>query len=136
MPLAPIFGKLYVLSHTVIHPGQPADKFSVYPQKINLKALCHYIRRNCFLMSSLVQKFNQRGPRKYGHAQYLGIVHGSTRTFAEIERLQREDVWHCLRLSSCEPSKLQLWAAKRVRIPVSKLRCIKACLLFMLQLTL
>ena len=23
-----------------------------------LKALCHYIRRNCFLMSSLVQKFN------------------------------------------------------------------------------
>ena len=65
-----------------------------------LKALCHYIRRNCFLMSSLVQKFNQRGPRKYGHAQYLGIVHGSTRTFAEIERVQREDVWHCLRLSS------------------------------------
>ena len=40
--------------------------------RIKLKALCHDIRHNCFLMSSLVQKF-----RKYGHAQYRGIVYGS-----------------------------------------------------------
>ena len=41
-----------------------------------LKALCHDIRRNCFLMSSLVQK---SGYRKYGHAQYHGVVYGSLR---------------------------------------------------------
>ena len=36
----------------------------------NLKVLCHDMRRSCVLMSSLFQIFNQRGYRKYGHAQY------------------------------------------------------------------
>ena len=30
-------------------------------------------------MSSLVQKSNYSGYRKYGHAQYRGILHGSVR---------------------------------------------------------
>ena len=36
----------------------------------NLKALCH-----AYLMSTLFQKFNQRGYRKYGRIQYHGVVH-------------------------------------------------------------
>ena len=41
---------------------------------IILKALCHDIRRNCFLMSSLVQKL------KWVQEvwQYYGIVYGSS----------------------------------------------------------
>ena len=46
---------------------------------LQLKALKHDIRCNCFLMSSLFQKFNQRGYRKYRHAQFHGVVHGSVR---------------------------------------------------------
>ena len=52
-----------------------------------LKALCHDIRCNCFLISSLVQKLNQSGYRKYGYTQYHGIVHGD-RTCA-AQRLSR-----------------------------------------------
>ena len=44
-------------------------------KKHEVKALCHNVRHNCFLMSSLVQKFNQHGYRKYRYAQYRGIVH-------------------------------------------------------------
>ena len=51
----------------------------------SLKALCHYVKRDCFLTSSLVQKFNESGYRKNGHAQHHSIVHGSTRAFVEIE---------------------------------------------------
>lgn len=57
--------------------------------KVNLKALCQVIRPNCFLVNSLVRD------RKYGYAQYHGIVHGSTgmrmsnaccaKTFAMVE---------------------------------------------------
>ena len=43
-----------------------------------LKALCHDMRHNCVLMSSLFQKSNLRGYRKYEHAQDHGIVYGSS----------------------------------------------------------
>ena len=46
-------------------------------------------------------------------------IHESTEVCIEIKRMQREEVWHCLRLSSWEPCKLQLWAAKRVRLLIN-----------------
>ena len=42
-----------------------------------------------FLMSSLSRKFNQRGYRKYGHAQHRS--HNSELEYVEIEHVQRKD---------------------------------------------
>ena len=70
----------------------------MYLQPNYLKALCHYIRLNFFLMSSKIQltwatEVQTRPVYRYSPRKYK-------RTFAEIEREQCEDVWHCLRLSS------------------------------------
>ena len=55
---------------------------------VTLKALCHYIRHNCVLISSLFQKPNQHGYKKYGHTQYHGIVYRSLqRSNACIEKI-------------------------------------------------
>ena len=64
-----------IYSRNLIHPRM----YENTPQLHSLKALCHDVRQNCFLMSSLVQKSNLSGYRKYGHTQHYGIVYGSSR---------------------------------------------------------
>jgi hypothetical protein len=78
-----------------------------------LKALCPYIRRNCFLMSSSVQNLNYGGYRKRGYAQYRGIVHGG---------MLRLNVCAFGTVCDCqvENSANFRWAAKRVRIVINK----------------
>ena len=78
-----------------------------------LKALCHDIRLNCVLMSSLFQKSNQSGYRKYWHAQYYGIVYGSLRRSSTCSM-------KILLKSSGEPRNLQRYGRPKVRILISK----------------
>ena len=52
-----------------------------------LEALCHDIRRNCFLMSSLVQNSIKVGKEVWARP----VLRYSVREFVENERVQRED---------------------------------------------
>ena len=57
----------------------------------NLKALCHdiHIRHNCFLMSSLVQMFNQRGTGSitvHGRMQRLNMCSIKILSTIELRR--------------------------------------------------
>ena len=64
-------------------------------------------------MSSLVQKFNQSGYRKYRHAQYHGIVHGS------MQRLNACSAKVLLMIELTSSRSLAM-GSQRVRVLISK----------------
>ena len=95
----------------------------------NLKALCHYIRHNCLLMSSLKFKNSIKVAQEL-HVRALRTSRYSPWKCTEIDRVQCKVVWHYLRMSSWQPYKLRLWVVKRVRILISKveslyIRCLE-----------